>query len=377
MYSLYYLVPAFLLMLAILVAWLAARRMHSPATATQPRWRKAAERIPLTVAALGLLAVAVCGVYNAIAIQGFRVANPPLGQLYSVHGRRMHLYCIGAGEPTIVLEAGLGAASDVLDWSPLQTKLAHYSRVCSYDRAGMGWSDSVDTPRDADHIASDLHALLAEAGVRPPLVLVGSSRGGLYIRDYTAHFRGEVAALVLLDSSSPYQEQRLHPEQGSREWAITVLDAQYVLGLARLHGWCGHASPGPDRRYAEALAEDNCLAHWSGVQEYLAARETSAEVVLEPPFGTLPVLIVSRDPSRVLARPSASPDAVARERVWNSMQEDLKDLSTHSQRIIARGSSHELTVDRQGLIAREVARIVEQIRGTAPEPTGYSATVVE
>jgi pimeloyl-ACP methyl ester carboxylesterase len=375
--SLYYLVPAFLLTLAILVAWLAVRRARSPATATQPLWRKAAERIPLTVAALGLLAVALCGVYNAIAIQRFRAANPPLGRLYSVHGRQMHLYCIGAGEPAVVLEAGLGAASDVLDWSPLQTKLARYSRVCSYDRAGMGWSDGADTPRDADDIASDLHALLAEAGVRPPLVLIGSSRGGLYIRDYAAHFRGEVAGLVLLDSSSPYQEQRLRPNQGSREWAIAVLQAQYVLGLARLHGWCGHASPGPDRRYAEALAEDNCVAHWSGVQEFLAARETSAEVVLAPPLGTLPVLVVSRDPSRVLARPSASADEVARERVWNSMQEDLKDLSTHSRRIIARGSSHELAVDRQELIVREAARIVEQIRGTAPEPADYRATVVE
>jgi len=136
--SLYYLVPAFLLTLAILVAWLAARRMRSPATAMQPLWRKAAERIALTVAAVCLLAVAVCGVYNAIAIYRFRAANPPLGQLYSVQGRRMHLYCIGAGEPTIVLESGLGASSDVLSWMTLQTKLARYSRVCSYDRAGIG-----------------------------------------------------------------------------------------------------------------------------------------------------------------------------------------------------------------------------------------------
>ncbi len=375
--SLYYLVPVLLLMLAILVAWLAVRRALSPATAMQPLWRKAAERIPLTVAAMCLFAVAVCGVYNAIAIQRFRAANPPLGRLYAVHGRQMHLYCIGAGEPAIVLETGLGASSDVLSWIPLQTKLARYSRVCSYDRAGMGWSDSTDTPRDADQIALDLHALLAEAGVRPPFVLVGLSRGGLYIRDYTAHFRGEVAGLVLIDSSTPYQEQLLRPNAGSREWAIAVLDAQYVLGLARLHGWCGHPAPGPDRRYAEALAEDDCIAYWAGVREYLATRETSAEVVLAPPLGTLPVLIVSRDPLRVLARPNASADEVAREQVWNSMQEDLKDLSTHSQRIIARGSGHGVADDREELIVREVARIVERIRGTAPEPTDYGATVVE
>jgi pimeloyl-ACP methyl ester carboxylesterase len=374
---LYYLVPAFLLTLAILVAWLAARRMRSPATAMQPLWRKAAERIALTVAAVCLLVVAVCGVYNAIAIYRFRAANPPLGQLYSVRGRRMHLYCIGAGEPTIVLESGLGASSDVLSWMTLQTKLAHYSRVCSYDRAGIGWSESADTPRDADHIVADLHELLAKSGVRPPFVLVGLSRGGLYIRDYAAHYRGEVAGLVLVDSSTPYQEQRLHPNAGNREWAIAVLDAQYLLGLARLHGWCGHASPGPDRRYAEALAEDDCIAYWAGVREYLASPETDAEVALGPPPGALPVLIISRDPSHVLVRPGASPEEVAREQAWNSMQEGLKDLSPHSQRIIARGSGHGVADEREDLLSREVGRIVEQIRGAAPEPTDYRTTVVE
>jgi pimeloyl-ACP methyl ester carboxylesterase len=270
----------------------------------------------------------------------------------------------------------------VLSWSPLQTKLARYTRVCSYDRAGLGWSDSADTLRDADHVASDLHALLAETGVRPPLVLVGSSWGGLYIRDYAAHFRGEVAGLVFLDSSTPYQEERFRAIAGpgreaSREWAMAVLQSQYVLGLARLRGWCGHASPGPDRRYAEALAEDACVAHWGGVREFLATRQTNAEVVLAPPFGTLPVLVVSHDPSRVLARSSASEDEVARERLWDSMQEGLKDLSMHSRRIIARGSGHGVAVDGEELIVREVAGIVDQIRGTAPEPTDYRATVVE
>ena len=367
--SLYYLVPAFLLTLAILVARAAARRPARPATAMQPLWRKAAEGISTSRYAGACSPPQCVGPRNAIAIYRFRAANPPLGQLYSVQGRRMHLYCIGAGEPTIVLESGLGASSDVLSWMTLQTKLAHYSRVCSYDRAGIGWSESADTARDADHIAADLHALLAKAGVRPPFVLVGLSRGGLYIRDYAAHNRGEVAGLVLVDSSTPYQEQRLHPNAGSREWAIAVLDAQYLLGLARLHGWCGHASPGPDRRYAEALAEDGCIAYWAGVREYLASPETDAEVALAPPPGALPVLIISRDPSRVLARPSASPEEVARERAWNSMQEGLKDLSAHSQRIIARGSGHGVADEREDLLSREVARIVEQIRGAAPEPT--------
>jgi hypothetical protein len=90
--------------------------------------------------------------------------------MYRVNGRLMRLQCMGEGSPTIVLDAG--ARNDGLTWAGIQPKLALHSQVCSYDRAGMGWSDPGSHPRDGDHVATELHGLLAAAHIPLPVVLM-------------------------------------------------------------------------------------------------------------------------------------------------------------------------------------------------------------
>src|SRR5919198_1243925 len=128
---------------------------------------------------------------------------PAPGRLVDIGGRRLHLLCSGAGAPTVVLEAG--ASAFAIDWTLVQREVARTNRVCSYDRAGMGWSD----PSAASTLAGDvrnLHGLLTEAAERPPYVMVGASRGGLLVRLYVADYPDEVAGLVLVD---PASEDRL------------------------------------------------------------------------------------------------------------------------------------------------------------------------
>jgi pimeloyl-ACP methyl ester carboxylesterase len=141
--------------------------------------------------------------YEAIASRGDASAYPPPGQMVDVGGYRLHLQCVGTGSPTVVLDAGLGGTS--LDWSLVQAEIGQTTRVCAFDRAGMGWSDSSPEPRDAQHIAQELHALLHNANVPGPYVLVGWSYGGMYAREYAGQYSDEVAGLVLLDSSHPDQ----------------------------------------------------------------------------------------------------------------------------------------------------------------------------
>jgi hypothetical protein len=125
--------------------------------------------------------------------------NPVPGNFYSVNGRQMHIYCSGAGSPTVVIETG--ASASWLGWQGVQPQLAQVTRVCTYDRAGHGWSEPRPGPRDAETTVRELHGLLDQAGVQRPLVLAGHSLGGLLVREYAREFPAEVVGAVLIDSS--------------------------------------------------------------------------------------------------------------------------------------------------------------------------------
>ncbi|HEX8352327.1 MAG TPA: alpha/beta hydrolase [Pyrinomonadaceae bacterium] len=127
-------------------------------------------------------------------------APAPPGRLVDVGGYRLHLDCTGAGGPAAVLIAGAGDFS--FDWSLVQPRASRFARVCSYDRAGLAWSDLGPTPRTMRQEAHELRALLRNAGVPPPYVLVGHSVGGLVARVYAASYPREVAGLVLVDSTT-------------------------------------------------------------------------------------------------------------------------------------------------------------------------------
>lgn len=122
------------------------------------------------------------------------------GRLIDVGGWRLHLNCTGTaqpGRPTVILEAGIGDFS--VEWSLVQPRVAEFARVCSYDRAGSGWSDMGPLPRTMKQIVFELHTLLARADVRPPYLLVGQSYGGVLVRLYATTYPDEVSGMVLVD----------------------------------------------------------------------------------------------------------------------------------------------------------------------------------
>jgi pimeloyl-ACP methyl ester carboxylesterase len=142
-----------------------------------------AARVLLGVLILLAIALLVSSLYQAISSDRDAHTFPAPGRLVDVGGYRLHLLCTGqvnAGSSTVVFEGGLGAISIL--WSMVQKGVAPYARVCSYDRAGYGWSDNGPLPRTAGQIAIELHRLLQNAGERPPYLLVGHSLGGLIIR---------------------------------------------------------------------------------------------------------------------------------------------------------------------------------------------------
>lgn len=129
--------------------------------------------------------------------------HPPIGQLVDIGGYRLHLNCQGSGGPTIVLEAGGGETQ--LDWALVQPELAKQARVCAYDRAGLGWSETSPRPRTATVMADELHMLLDRAGIAGPYVLVGHSLGGLVARQFAVAHPHDVVGMVLVDSATEGQ----------------------------------------------------------------------------------------------------------------------------------------------------------------------------
>src|SRR5215210_8856488 len=149
-----------------------------------------------------LLALAVLGaIYQAIATELAERAYPPPGEMVGVGGYRLHINCVGQGSPTVLLDSGMGMFS--AQWVRVQREVSGTTRVCAYDRAGMGWSEMGPDPRDAKQVSSELHALLGGAGIEGPYVLVGHSFGGLYMQTYAARYPDEVAGVTLVDSSQP------------------------------------------------------------------------------------------------------------------------------------------------------------------------------
>jgi pimeloyl-ACP methyl ester carboxylesterase len=372
----YIVLPAIFLALGIPVIWLIVRRVHSLSAMRYSAARKVTERIVLSEVVLLATALAGSSAFNAIALYCFRAVNPPPGAFYTVNGYRMHINCAGSGAPTIVLEAGLG--DDALIWGKVQPVLAETTRVCAYDRAGLGWSDPAPGPRDADHIAGELHGLLLEAKVNGPIVLMGHSMAGLVMRDYATRYPADIAGIVFVDATTPLAGRYLPPaieatrasSDGPR-WVLLRL--AFVLGLPRLVGVCSRPTPGFEAQAGKSLAEDTCHLH-AGVA---AAEEESIdlsgqETVHTGPYGELPILIFSQDPLTMSAHGSA-----VWTKAWNQMQEDLKKLSTRSRRIIAKGSGHHVQIDRADLIEKEVPLFIEQIRGTAPQPIDYGSTITE
>jgi len=135
---------------------------------------------------------------------------PPPGQMVDIGAAQLHINCQGAASeeaPTVVMEA----AEFSLSWALVLPEIAKFARVCSYDRAGLGWSDASPDPRSGANIVRELHTLLERAGEKPPYLLVGHSKGGLYARLFAGTYPHEVAGMVLVDSSHEEQENRFPP----------------------------------------------------------------------------------------------------------------------------------------------------------------------
>jgi pimeloyl-ACP methyl ester carboxylesterase len=210
------------------------------------------------------------------------------------------------------------------------------------------------------------------------IVLMGHSVAGIYIRDYATRYPADIAGLIFVDGSTPLQNR--HPAfkaldaKGQPWYSMLVNQGPFALGLPRLFGQCSHNFPGFEPRAATLQAEDLCHEQFGSIDaEEDSFDRSGEETVHTGPYGTLPILIFSQDTTKAAAQ--GMPPALGQ--TWDHMQENLKKLSSRSRRIIAKGSTHYIQLDRAELIEREVPLFIEQIRGSAPQQVSYASTTTE
>ena len=304
-----------------------------------------------------LVLASVGATYDNIARTGDTDYAAP-GSLYDVGGHRLHLDCRGHGAPTVVLSNSLGGVS--AGWARIQGPVAATTRICAYDRAGQGWSDEADSPRDGIESAEDLHSLLAAAGEHGPYVLVGHSTGGTYAMTYAARYPDQVAGMVLLDSSSPDQFTQMPAFAGQYAMmrrAYALLPTLSRLGVGRLVPAASHL-PAADAAQVTAIT--------SGQQAYRNQRDEVS--VIPEVFAQAQALTTLGD--RPLAVLTASANSVGTDG-WAGAQNQLAALSSNSvHRTI--DSTHEGLLDDVRPAAesvRAITEVVSSARTGAPLPS--------
>jgi hypothetical protein len=184
-----------------------------------------AARVGLIIVGSVVLLLGLTTICQARAENDLRELPAP-GRLLQVDGHAMHLWCAGSGARAVLLVSGNVSYS--LDWTLVQPALSNTTRVCSYDRAGLGWSEPNPGPRTASRIADELAALIAASGEQPPFVVVGHSYGGIIARLFVARQRADVAGLVLVDAVDGAWLEQLQPNNAGVDSMLMISDGLVI-----------------------------------------------------------------------------------------------------------------------------------------------------
>lgn len=278
------------------------------------------------------------------------------GQLVDVGGHRLHLSCTGTGSPTVVLEPGGGEMSSNLGW--IAPAVARDTRVCVYDRAGRGWSESAETPQDAFQIATDLHTLLQRGRVPGPYVLAGHSFGGLYVLAYAARYPDEVAGMVLVDSTAPKSTQATPLDATASQLITKVAAALSIsarLGVLRLYAQLDFASLPPRSREEVRASVATASNLRSVIDEYVQANTSMTQAGTLTDFADKPLVVLTA--------------GVGGDATHLAAQDQLATLSTNCVHRVIDGAVHEaLVADKEHAAAtsRAILDVVTAVRTARP-----------
>jgi pimeloyl-ACP methyl ester carboxylesterase len=320
-------------------------------SATWRSGRRVLRAIGRTLAALvGLIVVLglVGAIYESAAEAADVRAYPPPGQLVDVGGYRLHINCTGTGSPTVVIESGWGDMSAAWGW--VQPEVAKTTRICTYDRAGMGWSEPSPEPRVAREYAKELHTLLANANERGPYVLVGHSMGGFTVLVYAHDYPTDVSGLVFVDSQDLPASDGAAPMPAPKPSENSMPSLLARIGLVRLLaaplGLVQNLPEGVKQAYtAFGVAPRSVQAV---TNEGMGMSEGGAQARAVTTLGALPLIVLSRGKDQDAKHTAA--------------QTNLLQLSTDSQQLFAEQSGHRIMIEQPEAAVAAIVKMVAQVR---------------
>jgi pimeloyl-ACP methyl ester carboxylesterase len=287
-------------------------------------------------------------IYESVSEAADIQAYPPPGQMVDVGGYRLHIKCTGTGSPTVVVEAGFGDTS--ASWGWVQPEVAKTTRICTYDRAGMGWSEASPRPRTARDYAQELHTLLAKANERGPYVLVGHSMGGYTVIVYAHDYPAEVAGLVLVDAQDLPTSDVATPQPAPKPGGFTLPALLARIGLMRLLaeplGSVENLPEGDKQAYTAYAVAPRSVQTFTDEGMGMSAGGAQARAVTS--LGALPLIVLSRGKDQDAKHTAA--------------QTGLLQLSTDSQQLFADHSGHPIMIEQPEAAVAAIVKMVSQLR---------------
>ena len=292
-------------------------------------------------------------------------------------GVSLNIHCTGEGSPTVIMDTGLGVPA--VGWDFVQPEVAKFTHVCSYDRAGYGWSTSGPMPRTSQEIARELHALLAAAGEKGPFILVAHSFGGYNVRVYAKDYPSDVLGLVLVDTSHEDQVKLEPPSmQAFTKKQTEHMDRQKTLaslmitfGVARLtnNDTGGMNLP---KSFAEEVKYLELQPKYiaATMAEFASFEESADEVRAAGNLGDRPLVVLTAgklpDVSQ-LPKELNREDMQAFEKLWiDDLQMREAHLSTRGKRIIVTDSTHKIPILRPDTVISAVREVCDEVRNDSP-----------
>jgi pimeloyl-ACP methyl ester carboxylesterase len=296
---------------------------------------------------------------------GTQQVPPPLGKLVDVGGYRVHLYCIGAGSPTVVI---LGAGYS-FDWGLVQPQIAASTQICAYDHSGSAWSD--EGPKDSCALrVQEVHAALKNGGIAGPYVLVGHSLGGVIARLYAAQYPDEVAGVVFVDHAFAMINRR--PSSGAPATAATTPPPMPPPPPSAPAGKICNTGMTDDPNFSRLPARDIELHRlWAlraqGNPSSLGDLDMLLDCIAEAdasikdqthPLGDKPLVDVTA------GNLPPVPPAMAEKQAsrYAELQTKLLSLSSNSKQLTAESSGHFIIIDRPDVVINAIEQVVRSVR---------------